>query len=194
MLVVCVRDPKKSLVSWREMHRRIAVQGASTEHFVNQSAESRRFYTEAPLEDYYRRYARERLTYAAHIERMRELVPNHPMVLVSQEFMAARMQRVLQVLAKRLRLPPPTPKPVAAKAHRGVGDELEPEGLSDETRAELAAERNKLNVLFAAWRKLPRVAVLADNFGPAAPAADVAPEAPIKVDPQGPAQASDRPA
>jgi hypothetical protein len=165
LLVLCVRNPNKALVSWREMHRRIAALGTNKAHFVNHSDESRRFYTEASLEEYYRHYARDRLTYAAHIERVRELTPDQPLVLVSQEFMAARMQRVLQVLAKRLSLPPP--KLVTARAHRGVADEMEPEGLSDESKAELAAEQMKLNALFEAWRRLPRVAVLADGFATA---------------------------
>lgn len=161
-LVLCVRDPKRALVSWREMHRRIAVQGSQKAHFVNISDESRRFYAEASLEDYYRRYARDWLTYTAHIQRMRELVPLQPLVLVSQEYMAARMDKVLQVLAKRLNVPAPPANPDAATAHRGVSDDVEPDDLSDESRAELAAEKMKLNALLDAWRGLPGVAVLAE--------------------------------
>jgi len=167
-LVACVRDPKRALVSWREMHRRIAVQGIRKTHFVNLSDESRRFYAEASLEDYYRHYARDWLTYAAHIERLRQHAPRQPLVLVSQEYMAARMDRVLQELAKRLNVPVPPSKPGAWTAHRGVGDDLEPVGLSDESRAELTAERVKLNALLDAWREHPGVGVLADGFADAA--------------------------
>lgn len=167
-LVVCVRDPRKSLVSWREMHRRIAIQGSNKSHFVNQSEESRRFYTEASLEDYYRHYARERLNYATHIRRMREHAPLNPMILVSQEYMAARMEGVLQVLAKRLNVPLPSPEPVAATAHRGVGDAMEPEGLGEQSKAELAAEQEKLKALSQALSQLPGVDVLALDVADAA--------------------------
>lgn len=89
--VVCVRDPVKVLMSWRKMHREIAVSGLNPNHFAY---EERSFYAECSVEDYYERFARVRINYDERLADLIERVGAPRLVVVSQERMAAGLDEV----------------------------------------------------------------------------------------------------
>src|SRR5690606_11064532 len=49
LIIVCVRDVKRALVSWHNMHRKIASVGQPANHFVNASEDTRKFYANCSL-------------------------------------------------------------------------------------------------------------------------------------------------
>lgn len=159
-MIICVRDPTRALVSWRNMHRVIAEKGTPAGHFVNKSEESRRFYTEASLEEYYHAFARERLHYAAFIRRIVEIADGTPVAIVAQSAMAVRMDEVVSTLAGFLGVHAPAERD-QTQPHRGVGDTVSPAGLSEKSLAELARERDLLDALLIELRSTPNVTVVA---------------------------------
>lgn len=101
LVIVCVRDPAAALASWREMHRRIATKGEAN-HFVNKSAESRRFYSTCSLSEYYRAYGRPRVNYAEHIRSLRSVLGDHRLMVVRQEWLVRNTAEALAEIARRL--------------------------------------------------------------------------------------------
>lgn len=93
--VLCIRDPRKALVSWHNMHQSIARSGKNPQHFAWQE---RDFYADCSIADYYERFARDRLKYDVHFQRLADLVSNKHVLVVAQEFMAAHMETVLSAV------------------------------------------------------------------------------------------------
>lgn len=160
-LIVCVRDPMRALLSWRQMHRRIAQDGKYLTHFVNASPESRAFYKNASLDAYYQRFARTRLGYEANIRRLTSLAEHQKIVIVSQEFMANRMADVLTTLAKLIGIAKPT-FTTPHQPHRGFADRAELPVLAAETLTDIKKQRSRLARLLAELRSQPRVTLLVD--------------------------------
>ncbi len=90
-IVLCIRDPKKSLVSWHRMHQTIAKTGRNKEHLAYRE---RDFYANCSVSDYFERYARRRLRYDKHLRSLLSIVPKERIVVVSQERMAQDMDAV----------------------------------------------------------------------------------------------------
>lgn len=124
ILVLCVRDPARSLVSWHKMHRSIARSEKDTGHFAYQE---RDFYAECSIPDYYERFAKRRLRYDLHFKNMLEIVPLSRLVVVSQERMAQGIGEVAEHLKAVAR---GSTEPLAAAAgteevHQGYADRVE---------------------------------------------------------------------
>lgn len=149
LLVLCVRDPARALVSWHNMHRSIARSGKNPEHFAWQE---RDFYAECSLPDYFARFARRRLQYDRHLGTLLEIVPTERLAVVSQERMAQDIASVAGYLKALARgepvATPAAPAPVAASRHEGYADKAATE--LDETISEgLRGVQRRLMALIA---------------------------------------------
>ncbi|MBI1264357.1 MAG: hypothetical protein GC187_06455 [Alphaproteobacteria bacterium] len=86
--VVCIRDPARSLVSWWNMHKNIAISGESKNHFAYKE---RDFYANCDVGSYYIRYAKDRLRYDRYIASLLNEVGVERVFVVSQERMASNL-------------------------------------------------------------------------------------------------------
>lgn len=93
--VVCIRDPAKSLVSWWNMHRKIAETGRVKDHFAFKESE---FYKNCTVEEYYEKSAKRMLDYGGLIKRTIRLVGPNRIMFVSQE----RMSKDIRAVADEL--------------------------------------------------------------------------------------------
>lgn len=101
VIVLCIRDPKKSLISWRRMHQVIARTEQNKQHFAYRE---RDFYANCSIPDYYERFARRRLEYDKHFKSLLAIIPKERIIVVSQERMAQDMDAVegwIKSMAKR---------------------------------------------------------------------------------------------
>jgi hypothetical protein len=143
VFIACIRDPLRALLSWREMHRRIAAENRLPRHPVNASEESRAFYQGASIEDYYHRFARPRLAYTRHLQRLVSLVGPAPLVVVSQEYLAAREGWALAAVGGVLgtRLPADHPQ---SPPHRSLAERADALAVPADLRRELDDEHRRL--------------------------------------------------
>lgn len=159
LFIVCVRDPRRSLVSWREMHRRIALDESQTGHFVTQSEESRRFFRDASADEYYRGWVNDRLQYASHIRRLLDTVSPARVMVIDQGVLARDPDRVLAAVAAELGLPCPARLQVA-QAHVSYAEKAGDDPLGAELKAALGAENEALQALLDQLATDPRAVVL----------------------------------
>lgn len=164
LFIVCVRDPLRSLVSWHEMHRRIAEAG--TKHFVNETAESSEFYRTASLDAYYERFAKPRLEYAGHIRRLLTVLDEPRLMVIAQERLAADPEGVsreflaaLGGVAEFAASPESPASP--SKPHVGFADRVDDVPVSDEVARDLRVQREALQALLAELADRENVTVLA---------------------------------
>ncbi len=87
LIIVCVRHPRKSLISWHQMHRSFAING-SINHFTGRTPEDREFYMNCNLQEYYDRYAGSRLRYDFFVGNVFDVFPAEQVVVVAQERLA----------------------------------------------------------------------------------------------------------
>ena len=149
LLVLCVRDPARVVVSWHRMHQTIARTGRNPAHFAWQERE---FYADCSLTDYYRRFARERLRYHRYLRDVLEVVPTSRLAVVSQERMAEGIGRIgqyLHGLARGEAVEPPAPLSGNAKKHEGYADKA-PVVLDADIEKELRGVERRLRTLIAA--------------------------------------------
>ena len=148
LYIICVRNPKRALVSWREMHRRIALTGSPSEHFINKSEAKQRFFSEASLDDYFASWVGDRLKYADHIRRTRSIIGNARLAVVDQGLLARDPMRVKTALAAELdRNCDPAGEFATAETHVGLADKLSAPAMSAQLEAEMNAENDALNRL-----------------------------------------------
>jgi sulfotransferase family protein len=143
-IVLCIRDPKRALVSWHNMHRRIATEGRDTNHFA---WKERDFYAECSLADYYQTYARPRLCYDAYLLDLLAIFPAERLTVLSQDALARNMDNITATLKKTARgtlLPIPEAEAGAEDtAHQGYADTaLTP--LPDQIDSELYRVQHRL--------------------------------------------------
>lgn len=144
-LVLCVRHPVKSLVSWHKMHGSIARSGNNPNHFA---WKERDFYADCTIEDYYERFARRRLRYDKHITAMLNIVPKDQVVIVSQERMAQGIGDVADYLKALAR------HETSASLPAPLGDNVH-EGYADKTRHTVSGEiREELEEV---WRRVDSI-------------------------------------
>ncbi len=93
--VLCTRDPQKALVSWHNMHRKLATDGRDPSHFA---WKERDFYAQCSLPDYYDRFARTRLRYDHYLAQMLEILPADRLTVLSQESLARNMDNIVATL------------------------------------------------------------------------------------------------
>lgn len=145
LIIFCVRDIETALYSWHNMHRRIAIKGDPQTHFVNQDEETQRFYRECSVEDYYWKFARDRLTYAAHINRILEKWADVKFALVSQLRLAQDAKTVVSRLHELMgKSADPEYLDKLPQQHESFGDTARsktklPEEISAELKANNAA-------------------------------------------------------
>jgi sulfotransferase family protein len=120
-IVLCIRDPQKALISWHNMHRKLATDGRDINHFA---WKERDFYAECTLEAYYDRFARTRLYYDRYLAQMLEILPADRVTVLSQESLARNMDNVTTTLkdAARGTLYPIPAAHAAGDAHESFAD------------------------------------------------------------------------
>lgn len=121
IIVLCIRDPKRALISWRKMHQHIAQTGISPDHFAYKA---RDFYAECSIEEYYEKFAKQHLQYDRYFAQLLEIIPAERIVVVSQERMAKDLGLVaayLKAIARGERAQPVKPAE-AADAYKGYAD------------------------------------------------------------------------
>lgn len=143
--VLCVRNLEKSLISWHRMHQSIANSGRNPEHFAYKE---RDFYSNCEIPEYYERFARRRLRYDVHLERLLSYFGDKRVVVVSQERMAADIKSVRTYLKgiainQELELQPP-----ASVVVRHVG-------YADDSQADIPLEIK--NELAQIWQQLKKM-------------------------------------
>lgn len=94
-IVLCVRHPRKSLISWHNMHRRIATSGENKKHFAWQE---RAFYATCGIGEYYTHFAQSKLRYDAMLQELLDVIPADRICLLSQESMAHNMDNITTTL------------------------------------------------------------------------------------------------
>lgn len=100
VVVLCIRDPQKVIVSWRKMHSRIAQADKKRDHFAYRE---RDFYASCTFQEYYDKFAGRRLQYDRYFEQLASIVPRDRLVVVSQECLAKGMASVIEYLKARAR-------------------------------------------------------------------------------------------
>lgn len=98
-IVLCVRRPRRALLSWYLMHRNIARRDSYTDHFAYRERE---FYATCTLEAYMDRFARDRLQYDRLFLRLLRFFSSERIVVVWQERMALGIDAVAEYLVRRV--------------------------------------------------------------------------------------------
>ena len=97
-LILCVRNPLLSLLSWHRMHVKIA-NGPLSYHFASVE---RDFFADCTIESYYSKFAQSRLQYHMYFHRLLGIVPADRILIVWQSRMAEEMQAVMNACASFL--------------------------------------------------------------------------------------------
>lgn len=141
-IVLCVRDPQKSLVSWMLMHRGIAEKGHLPNHFA---FKNRDFYLNCSVDEYFERFAKARLNYPEYFRNLASVFGLNRIAIVSQE----KMSQGVDVVARRLVEFSQTGSMNTSEleadgsAHRARADRSEME-ISDRVKEKLAGWRAEL--------------------------------------------------
>ncbi|MGH8046830.1 MAG: sulfotransferase domain-containing protein, partial [Chthoniobacterales bacterium] len=98
LFLFCVRDARSALVSWRAMHRAMALNEKTTWHFVHRTAETREFFSTCSLAEYFREYAADRLRHAESLERFHSALPHARFAIISQRKLATDAAGVMRAL------------------------------------------------------------------------------------------------
>lgn len=164
LLVVCVRNPAHSAISWWQMHKKIATRGTPPTHFVNESAETRGFYTKASLDEYYREYAKERLGYSKYIRRLCHHVTENTtrefrLLVLAQEHLAVHSRKVIEAFASLVGVPVP-PDMEDKPPHVSAAERFEKFPGSQEVFDALADERYEMSMLLGELARRPGVTLL----------------------------------
>lgn len=133
LIILTVRDAASALMSWRDMHRKIATDNRQG-HFTTASDEARSYYMNCSLEEYFHSYADSRLNYAAYI---RELLAVHPglnYLIVGQRRLSEDARGVMTDIHRRLGVEAP------ADFLEGLPTGHRPRGNRDITQTEISPE------------------------------------------------------
>lgn len=84
LFIACVRDARESLLSWHNMHKKTAA-SSGTGHFTQADDETRKFYQNCSVAEYFESYAYKRLDYERRIQLARRSTPNGRFLFVSQQ-------------------------------------------------------------------------------------------------------------
>lgn len=160
LLIVCVRDPLKSLISWRAMHRRIATSGSQPQHFAYADPVQRAFYAGADMAQYMAEFVKDRLQYAHWLRKAVAAAPQSHLWVVDQGVLAREPERIRQAFARHMGLPMPPQLPTPAAPHVGYADAAKPDEVPAEVLAAMATERAQLAACLDELASHPRVTVL----------------------------------
>jgi hypothetical protein len=162
LFIVCVRDPLRSVISWWQMHRNMAVKGEPASHFVNKDMRTRYFYIRSSLDDYYQDFARRRMGYTRYIHRLYEIasrgVRKSRIIVVAQEYLANHAQSVADVFASKMginRIEIP-----ASPRHISAAERFEQFPGSQAVLDALSYEKSSLTSLFAELARMKNVTLL----------------------------------
>jgi len=147
LIVVCVRDVTRALVSWHNMHRKIASTGQPSSHFVNASNEARNFYSTCSLSEYYRAYAHNKLCYAKHLRRLIQVMDNPKLMVISQRMLAEDGDKVAREIADRIGTKYRPTSAGSEKPHVAFADKVTTVELDDDINAELQRYQADLDAL-----------------------------------------------
>ena len=84
-IVLCIRSPKRALISWHTMHQSIARSGRNPKHFAYRERE---FYANCSLLEYYEKFAKDRLNYDQYLRDILGVVPKSRLIVLSQSKIA----------------------------------------------------------------------------------------------------------
>lgn len=117
-IVLCYRALPRVLVSWHNMHQRIARKGTHPNHFVHKEPD---FWANCTLDEYYQK-STHRFRYDYFFSQLTKVFPAERLTLVSQERMARSVRNVVKLLKDE--------EPVEEErdvAHKGFADKAEAE-------------------------------------------------------------------
>jgi len=149
LFIVCVRDPVRSLISWREMHRQIAIAASPPSHFVNKDSSVNAFYRTASLDEYYQVFARKRLKYAEYIQNMYAVLERPRMMIVAQEYLARFAGDVVKTFRRAVNHEDDSHLVLEQPAHVGFADRVDVFEARPELIAELRENMQQLTALCA---------------------------------------------
>jgi hypothetical protein len=146
LFLICVREAGSALVSWRKMHREMALQDRYASHFTHRTPGRRKFFSTCSLEEYFNGYAATRLHYARLLEDFRTRLPGARFALVSQRRLASDARGVMQRLHRHFGVEAPAEYWQAIPtSHVAFGDGAkDDEPLSDGTLAALETMNREL--------------------------------------------------
>jgi hypothetical protein len=133
LIILSVRDSASALMSWRDMHRKIATDNRKG-HFTTASEEARAYYMNCSLEEYFHSYADSRLNYAAYIRELLSVHPGLNYLIIGQRRLSEDARGVMTEIHDRLKV----------KAPQAYLDELpqgyRPRGNRDITQTEISPD------------------------------------------------------
>jgi hypothetical protein len=147
LIVLCIRDPRSALLSWHNMHRRIATSGKSPEHFA---WKERDFYKDCSISAYYEHFAKKRLRYDDYLLKLLDVIPVERLWVLSQESLANNMDSIVDTLkdsASGTFYPVPAASGDTAR-HIGFADRAQ-DSLSELIEQELAQTNRRLHEIIA---------------------------------------------
>lgn len=148
LIVLCIRDARKSLVSWHRMHGDIARSAKASDHFAYAQ---RDFYATCTIEQYFERYAQRNLQYDKFFLKLRKTVTAERIIVVAQERMADDMDAlVAYIKAAALGLPPSEQDVVPEGARHQSYGEKHTERLIPRIENELFGVNERLRALVQA--------------------------------------------
>lgn len=148
--VLCVRDPIKLLISWHNMHRRLATTGEFPDHFA---WVERDFYATCSIEDYYARHAESWLRYDESLQKLLRIIPARQLSVLSQESMARNMDNIAATLKDAAQgdvHPFPAP-PEGGPVHQSYADQSDI-AVPEHIRTELTRIWQNLHTIVAQHR------------------------------------------
>lgn len=147
IIVLCVRDPARVIVSWHNMHRSFALDGRPRNHFVLKEKD---FYANCSIAEYYEHFARKRLQYDNFLHDILAIVPKERMAVVSQEKIAQDLGLVANYIKSLAKCENFDKSVTSIKEvrHQGFADKAKVE-LDGEIANELQGVRERLSQLIA---------------------------------------------
>jgi hypothetical protein len=100
LMVINVRPAGEALLSWRDMHRKIAYREESV-HFAA-AADQRDFFRTCSEAEYFEAYAKQRLNYAQKIRKFLEMAPDANILLITQPRLSRDARGVMKEIHDRL--------------------------------------------------------------------------------------------
>ena len=93
-VIVCTRPIKEVLVSWYNMHKRIASKGKIGSHFTCKNEETRQYYLQISLNDYFNKFENQ-LNYGKHLKNLFNVFSSEQIYICSINLLATEPDNTL---------------------------------------------------------------------------------------------------
>jgi hypothetical protein len=139
ILTLLIRHPLKSLYSWHKMHQSIAISGRYPNHFAYKE---RDFYAACSIEDYYEKFAKNKLDYYKHLKNLMAIVPPERLVVINHNNLSSNMELIVDYLKKLSGGVKSSPVFSTEITHSGYADKINVDELSNQLI------KNELNKIY----------------------------------------------